>query len=69
MTKAEIICFLDIIDSNCTFSAANKDVEKYERMFPDSAIAKNYQWKATEHKYKPKPGVALWTQNLLSGTY
>lgn len=33
-------------------------------MFPDSAIAKNYQQKATEGKYKPQPGVALWIQNI-----
>ena len=49
---------------NSTFSAANEDVEKYEKMFPDSAIAKNYQQKATEGKYKPQPGVALWIQNI-----
>lgn len=39
--KSEIIWYLDIVDSNCLFSVANRDSSKYKDMFPDSEIAKS----------------------------
>ena len=39
--KSEIIWYLDIVDSNCLFSVANRDSSKYKDMFPDSQIAKS----------------------------
>ena len=55
--KAKIICCLDIIDSNGTFSAASNDDEKYKIMFPNSAIAKAYSQKHNKVKYTTQFGI------------
>ena len=64
-TKAEICCCLDIIDSNCSFWAADADNEKYRKMFPDSAIANSYKQKSDKVKYMLQFGVAPFMRSVI----
>ena len=60
--RAEIIRCIDIVDSNCSFSSADSDNDKYKKMFPDSNIAKGYHQKRTKVKYMVQFGIStvLW---------
>ena len=49
--QAEIFRCLDLVDSNCSFSSADFDNDKYAKMFPDSDIAKAYHQKRNKVKY------------------
>ena len=64
-TKAEICRCLDIIDSNCSFRAADADNEKYRKMFPDSAIANSYKQKSDKVKYMLQFGVAPFMRSVI----
>ena len=48
--KAEIYCCLDIIDSNCSFWAADAGNEKYRKIFQNSVIANSYKQKSDKVK-------------------
>ena len=58
VAKAEIIRILDIVDNNGTFSATDADAQKYQRMFPDSAIANGYKQAKTKTTYALTFGLA-----------
>ena len=42
ITQAEVIEALKCVESNRSFASANGDNERYQKMFPDSVIAKGY---------------------------
>ena len=60
----EIVWYLDIIDFNVSFSAADSDSEEYVAMFPDSTIAESFQQKAKKVKYMVQFGIALYFKEL-----
>ena len=64
-TKAEICRCLDIIDSSCSFQAADADNEKHRKMFPDSAIANSYKQKSDKVKYMLQFGVAPLMESFI----
>ena len=60
----EIVWYLDIIDFNVSFSAADSDSEEYVAMFPDSTTAKSFQQKAKKVKYVVQFVIALYFKEL-----
>lgn len=65
VSKAEIIRCLDIVDSNCSFSTADRDSDKCKEMFPDSEIAKSYKQKANKVKYTVQFALAPFFQGII----
>ena len=63
--QAEIVRCLDLVDSNCSFSSADCDNDKYAKMFPDSDIAKAYHQKRNKVKYMLQFGIAPVIQRKL----
>ena len=63
--NAEVLQALSIVDKTQSFSSADGDNEKFQRMFPDSAIAKAYKQGRTKVKYTVHFGIAPHVKALL----
>lgn len=63
--KAEIIQALKCVDSNQSFSSTNDDGKKFQEMFPDSEIAKQYRQGETKTKYTIQYGIYPYLKDLL----
>ena len=63
--KAEIIELLDLVDKSQSFSSCNGDREKYQKMFPDSDIAKQFNQQETKAKYTIQFGIAQYVKEKL----
>lgn len=63
--RAEIIQALKVVDSNWSFSSAADDSERYQKMFPDSEIAKCYKQGSSKVRYIIQYGIAPYFQKLL----
>jgi hypothetical protein len=63
--NAEVLQALSIVNKTHSFSSADGDNEKFQQMFPDSAIAKAYKQGQTKVKYTVHFGIAPHVKELL----
>ena len=63
--NAEILQAFSIVDKTHSFSSADGDNERFQQMFPDSAIAKAYKQGRTKVKYTVHFGIAPHVKELL----
>lgn len=65
VTNAEIIQALHHVDNNHSFASASTDTERFQKMFPDSQIAKDYEQGKTKIKYNIQFGIAPFIKEQL----
>ena len=65
MWNAEILRALNVVDKNYSFRSCDGDSKLYSRMFPDSAIAKNYGQQKTKVKYVIEFGITPYIRDLV----
>ena len=63
--KAEILQALKYVNANYSFASAFDDSERFQLMFPDSEIAKNYHQGPTKIKYNIQFGIAPYVKESL----
>ena len=63
--NACILRALNLIDKNYSFNSCNGDNDLYRRMFPDSAIASNYQQQRTKVSYVIEYGILPYIIGLV----
>ena len=65
VVNAEILQALHFVDKNYSFASADTDSVRFEKMFPDSDIAKSYAQGKTKLEYTIKFGIAPYVREKL----
>lgn len=63
--KAEILWCLKVVEDHQSFHSCQGNNELFRRMFPDSAIAKNFQLSESKCKYMTVFGLGPYVQDLV----
>lgn len=63
--NAEILQVLNIVQTNGSFRSANGDNKRFQRMFPDSKIAKSYEQQESKVKYVLQYGIVPYIKKVL----